>query len=198
MRNVVGLDMHPLTNELWGTHNHFDLGGANIPPEWIDVIREGDFMGYPLAYGYQVWIDPKIGGFERIAPFTAADSARVATMKRPAALVPAHQAPLGLHIYEHPLFPDDYRHAVFVALHGGKVQGNLSVVPGLKVVAIFAEPDGSTSTMGDFLTGLGPGRDDNGTLWGKPAGITSDSMGWARRQRTSAGQRHLHLPFANR
>ena len=47
-------------------------------------------MGYPLAYGYQVWIDPEIGDFDRIAPFTAADSARVATMKKSAALVHVH------------------------------------------------------------------------------------------------------------
>ena len=54
MRNAVGLDIHPATNELWATHNHFDLGGADLPPEWIDIVRNGDFMGYPLSYGYQV------------------------------------------------------------------------------------------------------------------------------------------------
>ena len=132
MRNVVGLDMHPLTQELWGTHNHYDLGGPHLPPEWIDVIRDGDFQGYPLAFGYQVWVDFTIPGYEKILPLTRADSLRVQSMERPIALVPAHQAPLGIHIYDHALFPPEYRHAAFVALHGGQVSGNLSAVPGFK------------------------------------------------------------------
>jgi glucose/arabinose dehydrogenase len=176
MRNAVGLAIHPATNELWATHNHFDLGGSDIPPEWIDVIREGDFQGYPFAYGYQVWVDDSIGDSERLLPFTAADSALVRRMKQPAGLVPAHQAPLGIHFYDHALFPERYRHAAFVALHGGKVEGNLSVVPGFKVVALFTEPDGSNGKIADFLTGFdkGPNRAD---IWGKPVGITSDMQG---------------------
>ena len=49
IRNVVGLTRHPVTGELWGTHNHYDRGGGAIPPEWIGIIRDGDFMGYPLV-----------------------------------------------------------------------------------------------------------------------------------------------------
>ena len=175
MRNAVGLDIHPVTNEIWATHNHFDLGGAHLPPEWIDVVRDGDFMGYPFAYGYQVWVDDKVENYQRIWPYTSADSAMVARMKRPAALVEAHQAPLGIFFYDHPLFPKEYRHAAFVALHGGMTSGNLSAVPGFKVVAIFSEPDGSQAQAGDFLTGFGPPHTSR--VWGKPVGISADPRG---------------------
>ena len=176
MRNVVGIDIHPETNELWGVHNHFDRGGTHIPPEWIDVIGDGDFMGYPLAYGYQVWIDPSIGGYDQIAPFTRQDSLTVQRMKRPVALVPAHQAPLGIHFYDHDLFPAEYRPTAFVSVHGGKADGNLSAVPGFKVIAVFSAADGSGAVLGDFLTGFAP-ESDRGLPWGKPVGISSDDRG---------------------
>lgn len=47
--NAVGLYIHPGTNELWATHNHFDLGGPHLPPEWIDVVSDGDFIGLSLC-----------------------------------------------------------------------------------------------------------------------------------------------------
>ena len=174
MRNAVGLDIHPATNELWATHNHFDLGGADLPPEWIDIVRNGDFMGYPLSYGYQVWVDEKVENYQRIWPYTQADSLRVQRMKKPAGLVEAHQAPLGMFFYDHPLFPDRFRHAAFIALHGGLTGGNLSVVPGFKVVALFDTPGDGQAQMADFLTGFGPPHTQ---VWGKPVGITADPQG---------------------
>ena len=176
MRNAVGLDIHPQTGELWAAHNHFDLGGPDLPPEWIDVVRDGDFMGYPFAYGYQVWVDSTIGGYEPLLPYTRQDSLLVERMKRPAALIPAHLAPLGIHFYDHPLFPPQYRHAAFVAVHGGQTGGNLAVVPGFKVIAVFSEPDGANARVGDFLTGFGPGS-GRSDVWGKPVGIAHDARG---------------------
>jgi glucose/arabinose dehydrogenase len=175
MRNAVGLDIHPATNELWATHNHFDLGGPHLPPEWVDIVRDGDFMGYPLAYGYQVWVDEQVENYQRVWPYSRADSLRVQRMKKPAALVEAHQAPLGMFFYDHPLFPDRFRHAAFVALHGGQVGGNLSAVSGFKVVAIFDGPSDGQAPMADFITGFGPPHTPE--VWGKPVGITADPQG---------------------
>ena len=53
VRNVVGMDLHPETNQLWGTNNGHDREGSGIPPEWVDIIREDGFYGVPLAYGYR-------------------------------------------------------------------------------------------------------------------------------------------------
>jgi len=201
IRNVVGMTIHPLTNELWGDHNGFDIGGPHVPPEWVDIIREDDFMGYPFAYGYQVIVDStssdafnaeqwhvdairaqrldkvpdlyrKVGVF----PMTAQDSLRVQKMKRPVALFDGHLAPLGLHFYTQGLFPERYRNNAFVALHNGRSQSSLAGAPGYRVVALFSNPDGSDARIGDFMTGFGPDPGQSRPK-GAPVGITSDSQG---------------------
>jgi glucose/arabinose dehydrogenase len=158
---VVGLALHPVTGELWGDHNGHDLEGPDLPPEWIDIIREGGFYGFPFAYGYQVYANFSLAQeYQRILPLTREDSLKVQSMRRPVALVPAHLAPMGIHFYTGDQFPSRYRNAAFVALRGGQVPGNLAVVPGFKVIALFSEPDGSHARVADFLAGfyLGPDR----------------------------------------
>ena len=173
LRNSIGLDLHPVTGELWGAGNGHDREGRDLPPEWITPLREGRFYGWPLAYAYQVWTDFSIGSYRRaIFPLTAADSLLVARMERPAALVPAHLAPMGLHFYEHDQFPPQYRHAAFVAFRAG-VLGN---DPGYKVMVLFAEPDGSNARIADFLTGFRPSPNGR-TVWGKPVGLITDEAG---------------------
>ena len=173
LRNSIGLDLHPVTGELWGAGNGHDREGRDLPPEWITPLREGRFYGWPLAYAYQVWTDFSIGSYRRaIFPLTAADSLLVASIERPVALVPAHLAPMALHFYQHDQFPPQYRHAAFVAFRAG-VLGN---DPGYKVMALFAEPDGSNARIADFLTGFRPNPNGR-TVWGKPVGLITDEAG---------------------
>ena len=173
LRNAIGLDLHPVTGELWGAGNGHDREGRDLPPEWITPLRDGGFYGWPLAYAYQVWTDFSIGAYQRaIFPLTDADSLLVASMERPAALVPAHLAPMGLHFYTHDQFPPQYKHAAFVAFRAG-VLGN---DPGYKVMALFAEPDGSNARVADFLTGFRPAPNSD-SFWGTPVGLTTDEQG---------------------
>ena len=173
LRNAIGLDLHPVTGELWGAGNGHDREGRDLPPEWITPLRDGGFYGWPLAYAYQVWTDFSIDAYRRaIFPLTAADSLLVASMERPAALVPAHLAPMGLHFYTHDQFPPQYKHAAFVAFRAG-VLGN---DPGYKVMALFAEPDGSNARIADFVTGFRPDPNER-AVWGKPVGLITDEAG---------------------
>ena len=173
LRNAIGLDLHPVTGELWGAGNGHDREGRDMPPEWIAPLRDGGFYGWPLAYAYQVWTDFSIDAYRRaIFPLTAADSLLVASMERPAALVPAHLAPMGLHFYKHDQFPPQYKHAAFVAFRAG-VLGN---DPGYKVMALFAEPDGANARVADFLTGFRPNPNEK-AVWGKPVGLITDEAG---------------------
>ncbi len=173
LRNAIGLDLHPVTGELWGAGNGHDREGRDWPPEWITPLRDGGFYGWPLAYAYQVWTDFSIDAYRRaIFPLTDADSLLVASMERPAALVPAHLAPMGLHFYKRDQFPPQYKHAAFVAFRAG-VLGN---DPGYKVMAFFAEPDGSNARIADFLTGFRPDSNSD-SFWGTPVGLTTDEQG---------------------
>ena len=173
LRNAIGLDLHPVTGELWGAGNGHDREGRDLPPEWITPIRDGGFYGWPLAYAYQVWTDFSIDAYRRaIFPLTATDSLLVASMERPVALVPAHLAPMGLHFYTHDHFPPQYKHAAFVAFRAGVLGSD----PGYKVMALFAEPDGSNARVADFLTGFRPDPNER-AVWGKPVGLITDEAG---------------------
>jgi hypothetical protein len=94
-------------------------------------------------------------------------------MQRPAALVDAHSAPMDIHFYPAGNFPSEYLNAAFVAYRAGF----LGPDPGHKVVALFVDPDGSNATVGDFMTGFWPNPPDRDNIWGKPVGLTSDSLG---------------------
>ena len=174
VRNVIGLDLHPVTNELWGTNNGHDWEGRTIPPEWIDIFRDGDFLGYPLVHSYQVWNNFALPGYEIVLPITRQDTLRAQTQKKPAALVPAHWAPMGIHFYTGSQFPKRYANAAFVAFRAGKAK--LSSHPGYKVQALFSEPDGSNAVMADFLTGFQSGTTRD-AVWGFPVGLMSDDDG---------------------
>ena len=174
IRHTIGMDFHPQTNALWANHNGHDLEGRTRPPEWIDIIGDQDFMGYPLVHSHQVWSDFTIDGYEKVLPITHQDSLLVATQKRPVALVPAHYAPMGLHFYTGDQFPSRYHNAAFVAFRAGKAK--LSSHPGYLVAALFNQPDGSDARMGSFITGFQAGK-TQGDVWGFPVGLASDAEG---------------------
>ena len=174
VRNVVGMDIHPVTNELWGNNNGHDLEGRTKPAEWIDIMRDGDFMGYPFVQSHQVWNDFSISAYGKVLPITREDSLLVARQKRPVALVPAHFAPMGIHFYTGDQFPGIYKNAAFVAFRAGKAK--LSSHPGYNVTALFSEPDGSNARMGDFITGFQTGTTQE-SVWGFPVGLATDSEG---------------------
>ena len=110
LRNSLGMALHPETGELWATNNGHDRdrfpNGNGMPPEWVGIVRDGGFYGWPLAFGYGTWVDFSIDDYRReIAPFTAQDSSDVASMVKPVAMAPAHLAPMAIHFYDHDQFP---------------------------------------------------------------------------------------------
>lgn len=173
LRNAIGLDLHPVTGDLWATNNGHTEADSTLPPEWIDIVRDGGFYGWPFAYGYQVYIDFTIRGHPRVLPLSRADTLLVETMERPAALVDAHVAPMDIHFYPSGNFPTEYLNAAFIAYRAGFRGPD----PGYKVVALFVDPDGSNAEVGDFMTGFWPDPPDQDNIWGKPVGLTSDSQG---------------------
>lgn len=174
IRNPIGMALHPVTNQLWATNNGHDTEGNSLPPEWIDIIRDGGFYGVPFAYGYQVYVDFNLPRYRENLPLSAQDSSLVESMERPVALIPAHLAPMGIHFYTHDQFPPQYRGAAFIALHAGHAK--LAPVPGYSVVALFSEPDGSNARIGDFATGFQTGT-EIADVWGFPVGIAADDRG---------------------
>lgn len=177
-RNAVGLTVHPRTHQLWATNNGSDNQGNDIPPEWIDLVRDGGFYGYPFAYAHGVYFDFEKGSgdYKRVLPITKEDSAQVRKMVQPAALVQAHSALMAIE-FANESFPKDFQHGAFVAYRGS---WNRNPATGYKVVYLDLESDQDTtaSSVSDFLTGFVPkyegARPDR---WARPVGLLTDKRG---------------------
>lgn len=173
VRNAIGMDLHPVSGDLWAANNGHTEAENTIPPEWIDIVRDGGFYGWPLAFGYQSFINFDIRGHWRVPPITREDTLLVRTMERPKILVDAHSSPMAIHFYSNGSFPDDYQNAAFVAYRSGFRGPD----PGHKVVALFMDPDGSNAHVGDFMKGFWPFPPIQTNIWGKPVGLSTDGEG---------------------
>jgi len=110
--------------QMYATDMGRDLLGDNIPPDTIDIIKDGKNYGWPYCYGKQI-PDTSFGGTTEICKTT-----------EPSYIdLPAHSAPLGLAFKGSDLF---------VAYHGS---WNRSVPTGYKIVRI------RNGEISDFVTG---------------------------------------------
>jgi glucose/arabinose dehydrogenase len=158
LRNSVGFDFHPRSGEVWATDNGRDLLGDDFPPcELNRVLEDGDY-GWPVANGDRV-IDPDVG---------AGHEARVAASRPPEHGFVAHTAPLGMTFYRGDAFPERYRGAAFVALHGS---WNRSTKSGYSVVAL--EWNGDAISESDFAVGFE--RDED--VIGRPVDVAEGPDG---------------------
>ncbi|MBT8423263.1 MAG: sorbosone dehydrogenase family protein [Gammaproteobacteria bacterium] len=109
IRNSVGFAWHPDTAELWFSDNNRDQLGDDQPPGELNrVAEEGAHYGFPFCHGTDI-VEPQ-------AEFAALGSC--ADSVPPAEELGPHVAPLGIHIYNGEMFPDEYRGQVFIAEHG--------------------------------------------------------------------------------
>jgi len=154
LRNAVGFAWQPSTGVLWATDNNRDLLGDDYPPCELNRITEGGFYGWPFANGNR----------ERDPEYETGYDAEIASSIPPAHDFAAHTAPLGITFYDGESFPEGYRGAGFVALHGS---WNRSEKIGFEVVAIRfeadpAKPGGAALREEPFLTGFLAGDEVSG------------------------------------
>lgn len=152
LRNSVGLAFNPSTGELWATNNDRDNLGDDLPPEHLNILKDGKFYGWPKCYlpGKQ---NPEYA------------SADCSTVEPPAITFQAHSAPLGITFYTGSAFPS-YKGDAFLTYHGS---WNRSVPTGAKVVHVKVQ-NGKPVSIEDFVTGwLLP----DGSHWGRPVAVLS-------------------------
>lgn len=180
LRNSVGVTVHPQTGELWATDNGRDWLGDDLPPEEVNIVREGRHYGWPDCYGQRV-VDPEFGTPEFCA-----------TTEPPVIEMPAHSAPLGLVFYTGAQFPSEYRGDLFIAFHGS---WNRTEPTGYKVVRVpFVA--GRPGPVQDFLTGWLVGR----TAWGRPVAplVGPDGSLYLTDDQAEAVYRITYAPTARR
>ena len=131
VRNTVGFDWHPTTQQLWFTDNGRDWLGDDTPPcELNHAPRAGLHFGYPYCHGQDI-SDPEYGSERNCTEF-----------KPPAQDLGPHVAPLGMKFYTGDMFPQAYQGQVFIAEHGS---WNRSRKIGYRVSLVRLESDKAIS-----------------------------------------------------
>ena len=178
LRNSVGFDWRPDTDELFATDNGRDLLGNDYPPCEFNRIERGGFYGFPVANGDRR-PDPDLG---------SGQEERIASSIPPAHAFDAHTSPLGMTFLRHPSAPAAFRGAALVAQHGS---WNRTELAGYKVVSLHWDELDRISEH-DFLTGFNVDDD----VIGRPVDViegpdgaiyVSDDYGGAIYRITKAG-----------
>lgn len=163
LRNPIGLDFHPTTNELYATVNERDKLGDDLVPDYLTRVQSGEFYGWPYAYLTPKNVDPR-----QVNNNKSKRPDLVAQTKAPDVLFQAHSAALGLQFYNGKTFPQKYQNGAFVAFRGS---WNRNQGTGYKVVFVPFDAKGRPQGFyEDFLTGflVDP---DQPTTWGRPVGL---------------------------
>lgn len=143
LRNAVFLAEHPTTHEVWVTEMGRDLIGNDIPPEELNILKDGAFYGWPICYGNNV----HDGAFDKnvyvrnpcMEPFETP----------PVVEMQAHSAPLGIAFFPDE-WPAEYRNDALVAFHGS---WNRTPPTGYKLRRIKLNEKGGVEGQDDFVTG---------------------------------------------
>jgi len=158
LRNTIGFDWHPDTNEMWGVDNGGDTKGDDWPPEELNKIIMGGNYGFPFAYGKKVVDqsreDPAGNTKEGWAKPTQASIMDF----------PAHSAPIAFAFFDNGRNKGD----ALVCWHGSWNRKNPS---GYKVEHIKFDNKGNPTGSEDFLTGFLIGNQ----RFGRPAGLAIGS-----------------------
>lgn len=163
LRNPVGLDFHPQSQELYTTVNERDGLGDDLVPDYLTRIRSGEFYGWPYAYLTPNLLDPR-----HVSDNKSSRPDLVAKTKTPDVLFQAHSAALGLKFYNGKTFPPKYRQGAFVAFRGS---WNRDRGTGYKIVFVpFGDDNRPKGNYEDFLTGFLTDPSVPAT-WGRPVGL---------------------------
>jgi glucose/arabinose dehydrogenase len=155
VRNSVGFDWHPVTQQFWFSDNGRDMLGDDIPPCELNAVTvAGEHFGFPYFHGGS-FADPEFGTGKNSGAYIA-----------PKLNLMAHVAPLGIHFYAGAMFEPKMQNRLFVAEHGS---WNRTQKSGYRVMMATME-NGNVSGYQPFIEGW---LNNDNTAWGRPAAITS-------------------------
>jgi glucose/arabinose dehydrogenase len=165
VRNTVGFDWHPQTNNLYFGDNGRDWMGDDMPScELNVVINDDSFYGYPYKHSMDV-LDPD---YSKKIPDN------VEEFIDPILELGAHVAPTGLSFYDGDHFPARYKNTLFMTLHGS---WNRSRKVGYKVIAVHFDENGELLYHKDFITGWLQKSNGQEKVLGRPASVFQKSDG---------------------
>ena len=165
VRNTVGFDWHPKTNDLYFGDNGRDWMGDDMPSCELNVVKNDDsFYGYPYKHSMDI-LDPE---YSKKIPDNTEE------FIDPILELGAHVAPTGLSFYDGDHFPAKYKNTLFMTLHGS---WNRSRKVGYKVIAVHFDENGELLYHKDFITGWLQKNNGQEKVLGRPASVFQKSDG---------------------
>ena len=155
VRNSVGFDWHPTTDELWFTNNGRDRLGDTEPADTLHhAPSTGLHFGFPFCHQGNIQ-DPEF------------NTRPCSEFRPPAQRLGPHVASLGMEFYTGNMFPGSYRNDIFIAEHGS---WNRTVEAGHTGYRLtVARLDGNQVVGYDvFAEGW---LQDNNEAWGRPVDV---------------------------
>jgi glucose/arabinose dehydrogenase len=141
IRQIVGMDWHPVLKQLYFSENSRDWLSEDVPEDKLSrVTKPGkDNFGFPYCHQGN-FPDPEFGWGHSCSEFT-----------KPIALLGPHAAALGLKFYTGNGFGAEYQNAIFLARHGS---WNRTIKFGGDVVIIKLNGNGSVRSIEPLVTGF--------------------------------------------
>jgi glucose/arabinose dehydrogenase len=161
LRNPNGMGWQPQSGALWTAVNERDELGSDLVPDYMTVVKDGAFYGWPWSY-YGHHVDT------RVQP---PNPTKVAQAIVPDYALGPHTASLGLAFYSGGLLPARYDNGAFVGQHGSWNRWPRSGYKVIFVPFVDGKPSGLPQ---DVLTGF---LDTNGHARGRPVGVAIDKTG---------------------
>jgi glucose/arabinose dehydrogenase len=152
LRNPNGLAWEPHSRALWTVVNERDELGSDLVPDYLTLVRDGAFYGWPYSY-YGQHVDARV---QPQRPDL------VAKAVKPDYALGAHVAPLGLAFS---------RDGAFIGQHGS---WNRKPLSGYNVVFV---PFSNGRPSGPPVEVLGGFLSPTGDAYGRPVGVALDRRG---------------------
>lgn len=153
LRNTVFMTPHPTSGDIWGADMGRDLLGDDLPPDEINILKDGSNYGWPFCYGKNVH-DTSFGSTN---PCNERQASHID--------LPAHSAPLGIGFIPASGWPQDWIGDLIVAYHGS---WNRTEPTGYKLVRLELNEQLEFVAEHPFVDGW---LASNGQALGRPAGI---------------------------
>ena len=142
LRNAVFFTWSYVDGRMWTTEMGRDFLGDDLPPDEVNIVRQGGDNGWPVCYGKNIHDSV----FDKNVYIRDPCADKISSYID----IPAHSAPLGLAFVPEEGWPQDYWYNLFVAYHGS---WNKSVPTGYKVVRMKLNDQGNYLGAEDFITG---------------------------------------------
>ena len=168
LRNAIGFDWHPQSGEMYASNNGPDHLGFDQPPEYFARLLPGSFHGMP-------WFQYNGESFAQDDCQDSTPPRPVTDVPVPAALFPAHNAPMDMVFVPRTANASEFTGDAIVALHGSwaaPLDGSGKVIPSKRrppKLVLVRFRDGKPREVEDLVTGFQ--SVNSGSRWARPVGV---------------------------